>query len=827
MKNLYAGTLAVLCSASPALAQTGPVDALEHEEGATWLGAITGDGGLAAGVGPDGTVSALLWPDAVGVDQVTFQTAASPDARTLPRFGAAETDGVFVGLWVETAGGSELTWLRDDEWARSLAQDDGAVVLSAVRADLGLTVVETTLARGDVLGRRVLVERAPGSPVVDARLVLWADLDPGGADAGAYWDPRAEQLVWMAPADPAPVTAVLDQAWAPGPWAESGLDRMEEALDEAGAGAFAALAGPAPERVLVGSGDAGQCFDAGSAWDAPVEGDESHAAGCDADAALVWALTFKDDGDAERANLDLALAFGRSRVAAGLAAEPWADGLDDLFHAATEERSERLAALTLPGGATGGAQDFAPLWADTLFATATGSGAWAASVATQPRFTRDRPGPSTWTELALDLAGSWDDVSTHQRHVAAKQLDEASLVDGALVSPPGAWVSERAPFDLVEVGLVVWSVWRHAGFAASDEQARDALSAAWPVVSRGADLLTACVADEHPALALAGDAPEGYPAWWPLYEDVAAGVVPDPSLGPTGAAAGWETIAPCASFEGGSGPARSTLRSVAAARLGLLSAVRAAEALCVDDPRVEAWAQRAADLTAVAVGAWSDDADALGADGALLLWPSPPTTISPRFAALFSTSSDPDQQVLDAEAELDAVLALTADALHERAREAIELERGGDGREATRLLAWARWAAAGDLTPDLDDQLLLGDLVGDLATEAGHLGAAFVPVDTDGDGADDAADQRVGQPHVPTGSRAVVALAAFDAPEALAPAELDGLELACTSGEEPELVREAPGCGDDCENSVSGGRSVTPWWLGLLLAFTALRRRRS
>ena len=72
----------------PGLAH-GQVDVLEHVEGATHMSAIAGDGGLSVGLAPTGTVTQLLWPSPLGTPQLQYETEASSNARTLPRFGAA------------------------------------------------------------------------------------------------------------------------------------------------------------------------------------------------------------------------------------------------------------------------------------------------------------------------------------------------------------------------------------------------------------------------------------------------------------------------------------------------------------------------------------------------------------------------------------------------------------------------------------------------------------------------------------------------------------------------------------------------------------------
>jgi hypothetical protein len=174
-----------LLIASPAIAQ---IDFVERTFGATHLGAQSGNGGLTVGLAPTGEITVLSWPSPSFHDHVEYLTAGGADARTLPHFGADDSDGVFAGLWVEIDGGEpQLTWLRDDPWTQEqlYASDHSAAIEHRYRHDaLGLKVTEWTAidADRDVLLRRALIERAPQSLVTRAWYVLYENLAPATAE---------------------------------------------------------------------------------------------------------------------------------------------------------------------------------------------------------------------------------------------------------------------------------------------------------------------------------------------------------------------------------------------------------------------------------------------------------------------------------------------------------------------------------------------------------------------------------------------------------------------------------------------------------------------
>jgi len=813
------------------------VDAIEAQQGPTHIHAIAGDGGLSVGIAPTGEITQLLWPSPLGLPAVRYQTAAVANARDLPRFGAAETDGMFFGLWVETAAGSELSWLRDAPWTHDLTYDGAAIVHTAFHAGWGVRVITHSSATGAVLTQRVVVERADASPVLDTWVVGFADLDPAATDWFAYWDPAAQRLHSFAPDAPSDGRdAVLDRAWTAADWADEGLG-LAETLAASAPGVHLAVAGPEGALVHVGARTAcgageGTITNPASAWDTLASATAltdltAPAAGCDTDVALAWPVEYKDDGPTDRGAVDVFLAAGDTwGQTAAKAEDARSQGFEVRVEALATATASYLDGLTLPVGAADPqgdeVTDFAERWALSARTTIdSDSGALASSLASQPRLNIDEPAKSVWTELALELAGEYDIVSAHQQWIGSQQLVAPRIEDGVQILPPGAWASGDT-FDLGQVGLSTWSALRHAQFASNERKARAVLAASFPMMARAADLLTTCVADSHPAIPRAAD--DGFPAWWPLYEDLQAGTAPDalPALS-AGAAGAWEALRPCASWEDGAETPQASLYSTHLARLGLVAAVAAAEALCLDDERVAAWQVRADELGALALAADYDGSQWTGR-GDLLAWPIP-LTVSPSWWFAFATSADPVLAEAEVEQYVDDALSAWVAQEHTRAFDAIALRTDGTGDESLALLAGGRWRAdSGDRPTQSQARALLERLVTDLTTEGtGHLGAAFVVVD----GVIEGADQRVGQPYLPSASQAVAALMSYSNPDLLAPAEEASLQLACPDGEEPNLQREAPGCGADCESSLAAGRSTgTPWAVVLVGLLLGLRRRR-
>ncbi len=218
----------MLASMAAPCAATSTIDGIEHIFGSTNVHAVTGHGRLSVGVSADGDVTVLTWPSPSFTDQLAYLSSNDVNARALPRFGAPEGAGLFLGLLVELSNGREVTWLRDrEEWSidQSYGPDDGPnVVTRHVSERLGLTVTVTDTVRPprgdeDVMARLVEVQRAVDSPVQAAWLLTYANLSPlpgnsriaeipvvdwlfdGSNDFAAVWDASASAVIHFHPRD--------------------------------------------------------------------------------------------------------------------------------------------------------------------------------------------------------------------------------------------------------------------------------------------------------------------------------------------------------------------------------------------------------------------------------------------------------------------------------------------------------------------------------------------------------------------------------------------------------------------------------------------------
>ncbi len=885
--SLIAATAVVAAlSASPAAAQ---IDFVEQTFGATHLGAQSGNGGLTVGLAPTGEITVLSWPSPSFHDQVEYLTAAGEDARALPHFGADDSDGVFAGLWVEIEGAEPvLTWLRDAPWSQEqlYASDHSAAIENRYRHDaLGLKVTEWTAVDGqrDVLLRRARVERSPESMVTRVWYVVYENLAPAteepddltitrmpddaANDYAAFWDPSTDVLVHFRPdnADNARLNEVLIQPWTVGDsWQAVGLPLMRDLAAELGTGSFVVVGGAQPPTgAFVGTDADAACtgtdawvWTPSSAWDvvgttintASTFG--SPLAGCDANAILAWELPLDAPGTIDEATVDLFLAAGGSwAMATATLEQARTEGFDAALARTDAANAAWLDGLNLPVGFGTDDEDeviaFSQRWALSVRqGTDRDTGAIIASIATQPTYHQDWPRDSAFFDFALDVAGLFDQVSQHQAfldQVQNKAVVFAGTEDApTLGSPPGAWLmhfyADGTPatllvnrFEIDQVGLSLWNFWSHALFAPNESKARDVLAARWESIRAGANLLAACVQDEHPAAIAAADrATVGFPGWWPVYQDLLAGTVPDADARAAAIAGDqWEALRPCTAVEDDALIPTVSIYSTHVTRLGLLSAARAADALCIDDPVVDYWRERAHELGAVAFKLYYDEASATWDERAdWLLWPEP-IDIDPAQHASFSSAATAEERATEVASFVSTARDAAAASWQAEVADAVSLRTEGAAYENKKTLNIARYRAdgSGPRWSRTTNQEHVRRFAVDLPTPGTrHVGEVFLSLDTDGDGVADTADQRTAQPHLWAATLTYLSAMAIARPDLFDPAERSELQLTCPNGLEPELQREAPACGADCQNSV-GGRSAQGWsWL--LLVFIGLARRR-
>jgi len=213
------------------------IDMTEHVFGASNTNAVIGHGGLTAGISVDGDISVLSWPGPSFTDQLAYISGNDLDVRSEPHLGAADGMGSYIGLVLTTPTGSFLAWLRDPTYfdhTQAYTQPDAPVVATTFTNDpLGLTVVLTDIVSPDVdvLTRRVVVTRAPGSLVTAASLVLYENLSPTLSripeipiadwafdprnDFVAAYDRSANVVIHAHPSDRAVIQSLADFADSP------------------------------------------------------------------------------------------------------------------------------------------------------------------------------------------------------------------------------------------------------------------------------------------------------------------------------------------------------------------------------------------------------------------------------------------------------------------------------------------------------------------------------------------------------------------------------------------------------------------------------------
>ena len=116
----------------------------EDAAGPTAIDSSLGNGGLTAGLTPEGTIAVLSWPNPSYFNQMNYLTLSRGD----PNLGAAKNMGAFAGLDVSTANGRAFSWLRDWPSTQSyLSGTSDALVTTFSRNGVTLTqtaVVSTT-----------------------------------------------------------------------------------------------------------------------------------------------------------------------------------------------------------------------------------------------------------------------------------------------------------------------------------------------------------------------------------------------------------------------------------------------------------------------------------------------------------------------------------------------------------------------------------------------------------------------------------------------------------------------------------------------------------
>ncbi|HKA27748.1 MAG TPA: hypothetical protein VKH82_00110 [Candidatus Binatia bacterium] len=179
---LARASLARACPELPVLADApNPFD-LQY--GATNVNAALGSGRLTAAFSRCGELTVLKWPGPSYHNQLDYLSSNAVDARTLPHFGALDTQGAFPGIAYRLRSGRRgFSWLRDDGWSHVQhysADTSDVLVDEAVNATLGLRVTAWSYVLPDrnVLVDHYEVRRERGSPVTGGTLIFYTNLQP-------------------------------------------------------------------------------------------------------------------------------------------------------------------------------------------------------------------------------------------------------------------------------------------------------------------------------------------------------------------------------------------------------------------------------------------------------------------------------------------------------------------------------------------------------------------------------------------------------------------------------------------------------------------------
>lgn len=590
--------LLLLCGiASPnaVRAQTN-IDGIENIYGATNVHAVTGHGRMSAGVSSTGDLTVLTWPSPSFSDQLAYVTSNAFDAREQPRFGAVEQAGSFLGLYVDVGAISMLTWLRDPStW--SVEQDygpaDGPNVYTRFSSEtLGLrvTLIDAIAPDADLWVRHVEIARQSGSPVEQAWLITYANLSPtppssrvpelpivdwvfdGRNDFAALWDETNRAIVHFHPDDQRVFREVTNLLlppptdWGPiGIALQSGSPSSNEIasllndLDQDyGPGVYLALTtSPAPDQHQIGFDDAAVCdtLDAigdnllllperQPGLDLPLdpavldllrcpeprftprdtEGWSHTAAEAFSDAAdgslqgsgiaageVSEALRTPVVFDAEGlATVDVVLAAGPTAAQArSLIAGPRSGRL--VIDAAADAVSSWLSGLALPETDPDARAIARRSLINLRVGTDRATGAIVASISRQPPYGLDWPRDGAFFNVALDISGQSEVVTQRARLYGEWQRNEGvsptPIIDApapprpdgapADVYPADTWEMNYYPdgmvgglfrFEIDNTAFALWTTVAHVGWV-PEAQRVDYLRDRWDTIRRAADFL--------------------------------------------------------------------------------------------------------------------------------------------------------------------------------------------------------------------------------------------------------------------------------------------------------------------------------------------------
>jgi MYXO-CTERM domain-containing protein len=272
--------------AQPAPAATGDIEAAF---GASNISAVTGNGGLTAGISREGAVSVLSWPSPSYTDHVHYIAENGENPREKPRMGALEGFGIYSGIAVKWSGNEtvDTTFFPDQNWTWNVTYEgdnNSIIVTEYVDDDRGITVTQTDFIPedSDTLIRRYKVE-LDDSQVDEAWLIGYSNITSNMSivpqipvadfliehynDFLALWDESSQSIVHFHPGDTGVVEDVFGLLNVPerdfGPVGElltnSSItesdiaDAVSTLDDDYGEGAYVRIGtSPAPDQHQIG-----------------------------------------------------------------------------------------------------------------------------------------------------------------------------------------------------------------------------------------------------------------------------------------------------------------------------------------------------------------------------------------------------------------------------------------------------------------------------------------------------------------------------------------------------------------------------------------------
>ncbi|WP_276260960.1 hypothetical protein [Haloglomus litoreum] len=491
--------------------------------GPTDINAQTSNGSLAVGISDEGTLTVFRWPRPSFFDQLKYKTnsrAEPPSGTEHGKFGAYPNAGAFLGLLVdrEDGTGTDLTWLREDAWAKAQAYTDDDAdptdLADSVRTEfrndgLGLTVVvRDVVARGDtdrggdatgdgddVLYRDVMVARDADSPVETAKLAAFENLN-----LVVSKKPKSPTRDWCEEEENRDIARYLPGAdaivhEAAGTDTSTGEPRrVAVAMGFAGESDGHQVGGDAYEPTATPAGQGGPTQDAyDDLRDGELQGNDRFAG--QTTGAMVTELAFEGDDGGTASEAVLFTAGETAAAATSLLGEYRTRSFASIDRAKRDWIEHLLEDPPLPD-----TDDTAvlALCKRALVTLVTSydprSGAIVASIATQAPYGEDWVRDGAFFNYGLGMIGRGEWIDRRNRWYAEIQQSEANPHPTYPDTPRGNWPMNHyadgvagGPIDweIDETGYGIWTIVDHYELTGDE----DYLEAVWPAIERAADFL--------------------------------------------------------------------------------------------------------------------------------------------------------------------------------------------------------------------------------------------------------------------------------------------------------------------------------------------------